>query len=274
MPRFAANLSMLFPEVGFLDRFACASTAGFDAVECLFPYEHRPADLADRLAGHGLAQVLFNLPPGRWEAGERGLACLPERLAEFRESVDIAIEYARALGCSRLHVMAGIVAGRHDHDMLHATYVENLRDAADRAAPDGITLLIEPLNPRDMPGYYLNSVAMARDVIAEVGRPNLRLQADIYHLQRIQGELADTLVANRDIIGHVQIADTPGRHEPGTGEINYPFIFATLDRMGYAGWVGCEYRPACGHGGGLDWLAAWRQAAGSPPAATASDARV
>ncbi|RMF41160.1 MAG: hydroxypyruvate isomerase [Alphaproteobacteria bacterium] len=252
MPRFAANLSMLFPESAFLDRFARAAEAGFSAVEFLFPYDHDPALLASRRAGNGLELVLFNAPPGDWQAGDRGLACLPERIPEFRDSIEVALDYASALGCPRLHVMAGITTGRRDKDALRQTYVDNLRHAADRAASAGITVLIEPLNPFDMPGYYLNEVATAREVIAAVGRPNLKLQADIYHLQRIQGELANTLERNRDIIGHVQIADTPGRHEPGTGEINYPFLFATLDRLGYDGWVGCEYRPAIGDG--LDWF--------------------
>lgn len=256
MPRFAANLSMLFPERPFLDRFGCAARDGFTAVEFLFPYDWASTDLADRLTENSLTQVLFNLPPGSWKQGDRGLACLPERTAEFRESVDLALEYASALNCKRLHVMSGLVADRKDRDTLRTTYIENLRHAADRAAEQGVTLLIEPLNPRDMPGYFLNSVPCALDVIAAVARPNLKLQADIYHLQRIQGELANTLTAHIGVIGHVQIADTPGRHEPGTGEINYPFLFAVLDGLGYEGWVGCEYVPSSGAGAASDWMTA------------------
>lgn len=256
-PRFAANLSMLFPKRAFLDRFALAARAGFEGVEFLFPYAWRPSELGEQLRANGLTQVLFNLPPGNWESGDRGLACLPERVAEFREGVELALEYARMLDCKRLHVMAGLSAGRSDSGALYTTYVENLRYAADRAAADGVMLLIEPLNPHDMPGYYLDGVPRALEVMAAVGRTNLKLQADIYHLQRIQGELANTLAAHIDAIGHVQIADTPGRHEPGSGEVNYPFIFATLERLGYDGWIGCEYTPASGIGGAFGWLHAW-----------------
>ena len=259
MPRFAANLSMLFPEDTFPERFAHAANAGFEGVEFLFPYAWRPTELAERLFEHGLTQVLFNLPPGDWDSGDRGLACLPERTTEFREGVELALEYARTLDCRRLHVMSGLSNGRVDGDALYATYVENLQYAADRAAPEGVMLLIEPLNPYDVPGYYLAGVPRALEVKAAVGRSNLRIQADIYHLQRIQGELANTLAAHIDAIGHVQIADAPGRHEPGTGEINYPFVFATLDRLGYDGWVGCEYFPSNGKGGALGWLDAWRE---------------
>lgn len=256
MPRFAANLSTLFSEHPFLDRFECAARDGFEAVEFLFPYEWAAADLASLLTDNRLTQVLFNLPPGSWERGDRGLACLPGRTSEFRESVDLALEYASALNCKRLHVMSGLVGDQADRDTLRATYIENLRHAADHAAHQGVTLLIEPLNSHDMPGYFLNSVSCALDVIAAVDRPNLKLQADIYHLQRIQGELANTLTAHIGVIGHVQIADTPGRHEPGTGEINYPFLFAVLDGLGYEGWVGCEYAPSSGAGAASDWMTA------------------
>ncbi len=254
--RFAANLSTLFPESAFLERFALAARAGFEGVEFLFPYSWRPAELVERLRANGLIQVLFNLPPGNWENGDRGLACLPERTAEFRESVELALEYASALDCRHLHVMAGRSAGRNDSDVLYATYVDNLRYAADRAAVDEVILLIEPLNPHDMPGYYLDGIPRALEVIAAVDRTNLKLQADIYHLQRIQGELANTLAAHINVIGHVQIADTPGRHEPGTGEINYPYIFATLEQLGYDGWVGCEYVPSQTDSA-FHWLDAW-----------------
>lgn len=257
-PRFAANLSTLFPESAFLERFALAARAGFEGVEFLFPYTWRPAELVERLRANGLIQVLFNLPPGDWEGGDRGLACLPERVAEFRESVELALEYARMLDCKRLHVMAGLSAGRSDSNLVYTTYVENLRYAADRAAIDGVMLLIEPLNPHDVPGYYLDGVPRALEVMAAVDRTNLKLQADIYHLQRIQGELANTLAAHICAIGHVQIADTPGRHEPGSGEINYPFIFATLEQLGYDDWIGCEYVPSGGIGGAFGWLQSWR----------------
>lgn len=257
MPRFAANLSMLFPECPFLDRFASAAQAGFRGVEFLFPYQFRVRDIAAQLADHQLSQVLFNMPPGNWDGGDRGMACLPERIGEFRESVEIALDYARALGCRRLHMMAGIAADRTDRAALHDTYVENLRHAADRVASDGVTVLIEPLNPHDMPGYFLDSVPRALDLIAAADRPNIALQADIYHLQRIQGELANTLRAHIGVIGHVQIADTPGRNEPGTGEINYPFLFSTLDELDYKGWIGCEYLPRAGAGAALGWLTDW-----------------
>ena len=248
MPRFAANLTTMFTERPFLDRFAAAAAAGFGAVEFLFPYDH-PADaVAERLERAGLQCVLFNFPPGDWAAGERGLAALPGRADAFRRSVDRALEYARALGAPRLHAMAGVGGGDR------GLYVTNLRHAADALAAEGRALLIEPINPRDMPGYHLADWEQARAVQDAVDRPNLRLQADLYHLQIIRGDL--TRLIERDIarIGHVQVAGVPDRHEPDEGEVAYPHLFALLDRLGYDGWVGCEYRPRGRTEDGLGWL--------------------
>ncbi|MDO9384128.1 MAG: hydroxypyruvate isomerase [Hyphomicrobiaceae bacterium] len=254
MPRFCANLSMLFTELPFLDRFEAAARAGFQGVEYLFPYEFDAAEIADRLATHGLTQVLFNMPPGDWAAGERGLAALPDRVDEFRGGIDLVVRYARDLGCRSVHCMAGIAPAGADAGALRATYVANLIHAADRLAQDGVDLLIEPINTRDMPGYVLTRTQQALDIIADVGRPNVRLQYDCYHMQIMEGDLCPTIERNLASIGHVQAADTPGRHEPGTGEINYPFVFAHLDRLGYAGWIGCEYRPRAATLDGLAWF--------------------
>jgi len=254
MPRFAANLTMLFNEVPFLERFGAAATAGFRGVECLFPYAHPAAELAGLLAEHGLAQALFNLPPGDWDAGDRGLAALPGREAEFRDSVDIALGYARALRCPTLHVMAGLVPEGADRAAMRRTYVANLRYATDVVADDGIDLAIEPLNDRDVPGYYLPRVDEAAEIIEEVDRPNVGLQFDCYHVQIMDGDLAQRLERHHGLIRHVQIAGVPERHEPDTGEIAYPYLFDLLDRLGYAGWVGCEYRPATTTAAGLGWL--------------------
>jgi hydroxypyruvate isomerase len=243
MPRFAANLSMMFTEVPFLDRFARARAAGFAAVEFLFPYEHPAEEIATRLRDNGLQQVLFNAPPGDWAAGERGIACHPARVGEFQDSVGLALDYARALGVPRLHCMAGIVPPGLDPAQARATYLDNLRFAARALAPHGIELLIEPINTYDMPGYFLTGSRQAEQVIADCAEPNLFLQYDIYHMQRMEGELANTMRRLLPLIRHVQLADTPGRHEPGTGEIAYPFLFRLLDELGYAGHVGCEYIP-------------------------------
>lgn len=259
MPKFAANLSMQFNEVDFLDRFAAAAKAGYKGAEFLFPYAYSKDELATRLADSGLKQVLFNMPPGDWGKGERGLACLPDRVAEFQESVGQAIDYAKALKCPRLHAMAGIRPQGVAEDTLRATYVANLKFAAAETAKAGLTLVIEPINFRDMPGFYLNYSRQALDIIAEVGAPNLKLQYDIYHMQRMEGELANTIKANVGVIGHMQLADTPGRHEPGTGEINYPFLFKVIDEAGYDGWIGCEYVPAAGTEAGLGWFAPYRK---------------
>lgn len=254
MPRFNANLTMMFNEVDFLDRFAAASAAGFKGVEYLFPYDHDAGELAARLADNGLEQVLFNMPPGDWEAGERGITILPDRKDEFRASVDKALSYAVALGAPQVHCMAGIPPEGADPAQLKDTYVENLAWAAGRFKAEGVKLLIEPINTRDMPGYFLNYTSQAADIIAETESDNLFIQFDIYHMQIMQGDLAPTIEAYLDQIPHMQLADTPGRHEPGTGEINYPFLFEHIDRLGYQGWIGCEYKPAGRTEDGLGWL--------------------
>jgi hydroxypyruvate isomerase len=257
MPRFAANLSMTFNEVPFLDRFAAAARAGFDGVEFLFPYAYDKAQLADLLRSHRLELVLFNMPPGNWDAGDRGVACDPRRQGEFQDGVGKALEYASALGCERLHAMAGLRPQGVDEERLRETYVANLRFAAKELAKHGKTLLVEAINTRDMPGFYLSLTRQAFDVLAEVAAPNLKFQFDVYHVQIMEGDLAPKLQANVDRIGHVQIADTPGRHEPGTGEINYEFLFGHLDRIGYRGWIGCEYKPAAATEAGLGWARPW-----------------
>jgi len=254
MPKFAANLTMLFNEVPFLDRFAAARRAGFAGVEYLFPYEHEPNEIKRRLDEHGLTQVLHNLPAGNWSAGERGIATHPDRVAEFEGGVTRAIQYATALGCTQLNCLAGIAPAGVDQDRARATFVANLRGAARRLQDAGIRLLIEPINTRDIPGFFLRTTAQALEIIGEVGSANLFLQYDVYHMQIMEGDLATTIEKNRDRIAHVQIADNPGRHEPGTGEINYEFLFEFLDRIGYAGWIGCEYKPAAGTDAGLGWM--------------------
>ena len=253
MPKLAANLTMMFNEVAFLERFEAAAKAGFKAVEYLFPYAHPKEEIAERLAAHDLAQALFNLPPGDWEAGERGTAILPNRINEFRDGLARAIDYAKALGCPRIHVMAGVAPSGVHPARLRETYVENLKFAAAEAAKENFTVLIEPINTRDMPGYYLCTSTQALAVIGAVKAPNLKLQYDIYHAQIMEGDLAHTLENNLAVIGHIQIADTPGRHEPGSGEINYQFLLGFMDKVGYEGWVGCEYRPAAGTSAGLAW---------------------
>lgn len=258
MPRFAANLSMLFNDVPFLERFGRAAAAGFKGVEYLFPYEYTPAELAERLQTHGLAQVLFNLPPGDFAAGERGLAALPGRESEFRESVDRAIEYARALGCPRLHAMAGLVTDESQRPRMRETYLENLRYAARRLAEHGLTLLIEPINTRSIPGYFINRQAEAHAILAEVGEPNLRVQLDFFHAQIMEGDLTATFKRFQAGVGHIQIAGVPDRHEPDTGEVNYPYLFRLLDEAGYDGWIGCEYNPRGLTEDGLGWFVPWR----------------
>lgn len=254
MPKFAANLSLMFQEIPFLDRFEAAAAAGFEAVEFLFPYGESKKDLAARLKTASLAQVLFNLPPGDWEAGERGIAALPGREAEFRAGLESALDYAEALGCRRLHAMAGLLPDGVDPAECEAVYADNLRHAAGIAANAGVVMLIEPINGRDMPGYFLNRTAQARRIIESVGSDNLFLQYDIYHAQISEGFLAETFRANCDIIRHVQIAGVPGRHEPDDRqEINYPFLFDLLDAVGYDGWIGCEYRPRAETLDGLRW---------------------
>lgn len=253
MPRFAANLSMLFTEVPFPERFARAAKAGFRSVEFLFPYAWPAAEIRERLDANGLALVLHNLPAGDWDAGERGIACHPDRVAEFRQGVQRAIEYARVLGAPRLNCLAGKAPPGVDPQALRSTLVENLRYAAGELAASGLTLLVEPINTYDIPGFYLSRTRQALDILDEVGAPNAMLQYDIYHAQRTEGELAATLQAHLARIGHIQLADNPGRHEPGTGEINYAFLLAHLDRIGYSGWIGCEYKPAGRTEDGLHW---------------------
>jgi hydroxypyruvate isomerase len=256
MPKFAANLSMLFTELPFLDRFDAAASAGFDGVEFLFPYDYDADDLAARLKANGLTQVLFNLPAGNWAAGDRGIAIYPNLVGEFREGVTRAVKYAKALGCTQLHCLAGTAPVGADHRAMRKTYVENLGFAARVLADEGMTLLIEAINTRDIPNYFLNSTAKAADVLESVEEPNLRLQYDVYHMQIMEGDLTPTIDKYLPHIAHVQIADTPGRHEPGTGEINFPFIFDHLDRVGYRGWIGCEYKPRTSTYDSLQWFRA------------------
>jgi len=254
MPRFSANLSMLFTEVPFLDRFARARAAGFDAVEFMFPYAHSPEEIKAVLDATGLQAVLHNLPAGDWDAGERGIACDPARVDEFRAGVARAVTYAQALGVPQLNCLAGKVPVGADAAHVHRTFVENLRFAAAALKLANLRLLIEPINPYDIPGFYLNRTEQALAILDEVDASNAFVQYDIYHAQRTEGELAATLQKHLARIGHVQIADNPGRNEPGSGEINYRFLFAHLDRIGYQGWVGAEYRPAAGTEAGLGWL--------------------
>ncbi|ERS84795.1 hydroxypyruvate isomerase [Halomonas sp. PBN3] len=258
MPQFAANLSMLFTEVDFLDRFQAAAEAGFKGVEYLFPYDFEAAEIKRRLDDNGLTQVLFNLPAGDWAAGERGIACHPDRVAEFREGVERAIAYARVLGNTQVNCLAGIKPEGVSDAEARQTLVGNLRYAADKLADAGILLIAEPINTRDIPGFFLNRTEHALQIFDEVASDNLKLQYDIYHMQIMEGDLAPTIETHFDRIAHVQIADNPGRHEPGTGEIHYPFLFAHLDRLGYQGWIGAEYKPAGRTQEGLGWLDAAR----------------
>lgn len=254
MPKFAANLTMMFNEVPFPQRFAAAAAAGFKAVEFLFPYDCPAQDVAGWLDAAGLENALFNLPPGDWAGGERGIACLPGREAEFRQGVARALVYAQALGTRKLHMMAGIVPADADLAVCRTVYLANLRHAAQEAARHGITVLIEPINARDMPGYFLSSQAQAHALRAEADQPNVAVQMDFYHAQITEGDLAMTLRRYADGIGHVQIAGVPDRHEPDCGEINYPYLFQLLDTLGYDGWVGCEYLPRGRTEEGLGWL--------------------
>jgi hydroxypyruvate isomerase len=258
MPRFAANLTMLWNELSFLDRFGAAARAGFDAVEFLFPYAHEPQQVADVAQKQRIAVALFNMPPGNWDAGERGLACLPSRRGEFQDGVGKAITYAKALGCDRVHAMAGLAPKGAAPEELRETYVSNLRFAAREVAKHGLTLLVEAINTRDIPGYYLTTSRQAFDVIEAVGEPNLHFQYDIYHMQIMEGDLAPTIERRLARIGHMQLADTPGRHEPGTGEINYDYLLARIDELGYRGRIGLEYKPLTTTDAGLGWVARWR----------------
>lgn len=255
MPKFAANLTMLFNEVPFLDRFEAASAAGFTGVEYLFPYDFPAEELAERLKRYNLVQALHNLPAGDWAGGERGIAVLPDRVDEFQAGVDKAIAYATALGCKQVNVLAGIPKGI-DPDAAKRTFVSNLRYASTKIGAAGIKVLVEMINTRDIPGFYLTSTRQALAILDEVGSDNLYLQYDLYHMQIMEGDLARTVEANLARIAHIQLADNPGRNEPGTGEINYPFLFGFLDRIGYAGWIGCEYKPKAATIDGLGWLPA------------------
>jgi hydroxypyruvate isomerase len=254
MPKFNANLTLLFNELDFLERFKAAKDAGFRAVEYLFPYAYPKQDLLERLQLNGLTQVLHNLPAGDWAKGERGIACLPGRVGEFQDGVGTAIEYAQALQCRQLNCLAGTAPQEIDSARLHDTLVRNLQFAAVELKRAGIRLLVEPCNTRDLPGFFLNRSQQAIELIAAVGSDNLFLQYDIYHMQVMEGNLAPNIERHLDRIGHLQLADNPGRGEPGTGEINYPFLFAFIDRIGYRGWIGCEYKPAKGTVQGLGWI--------------------
>jgi hydroxypyruvate isomerase len=254
MPQFAANLTMLFTEAPFLERFERASKAGFKAVEFLFPYAFSATEIKELLDQYQLKLVLHNLPAGDWDAGERGIACHPDRVDEFRNGVTKAIEYAKVLGVQQLNCLAGKAPEGLDQKVLHATFVENLRFAAAELKKANLNLLIEPINTFDIPGFFLSTTKQASEVLAEVGASNLLIQYDIYHAQRMEGELANTIEKNLSKIGHIQLADNPGRNEPGTGEINYAYLFKFLDRIGYQGWIGCEYKPASSTEAGLGWI--------------------
>ena len=265
MPRFAANLSMMYTEHAFFDRFAAAAADGFDAVEFMFPYEHPSAEIATRLADHGLQQVLFNAPPGMMAAGERGMAALSSRQDAFRRSiVEQALPYALALKCPRLHVMAGVVPAGADRAEPRAVYVANLAWAAREAASVGIDLLIEPINQRDVPGYLLNRQDDAHELVIEVGAPNLKVQMDLYHCQIVEGDVAMKLrqYLPTQRVGHLQIAGVPDRHEPDLGELHHPYLFRLIDELGWDGHIGCEYRPRGRTSAGLGWLHSYRQPRG------------
>jgi hydroxypyruvate isomerase len=254
MPRFNANLTLMFTEVDFLDRFERAANAGFRAVEFLFPYAYPAAQIGERLRRHGLSLVLHNLPAGKWEQGERGMAIDPARVEEFRQGVGQGIEYARALGCPQLNCLVGVRPAGVPEARLRTTLVDNLRFAAAALAKEKIRLLVEPLNTRDVPGFYLSRTRDALELFGEVNHPNLWLQYDIFHMQIMEGDLTRTIRENAARIGHMQLADNPGRNEPGTGEINYPNLFRFIDEAGYPGWIGCEYKPAGSTEAGLGWV--------------------
>lgn len=253
MPRLAANLSMLFNEIPFLERFAAARKAGFEGVEFLFPYEFPAAELRSRLVGEGLTQCLFNMLPGDWAKGERGVAALSGRQAEFRESVKRALDYAATMECRRVHCMAGILPPDASLTTAAAVYAANLSWAAEQAKPAGVQLMIEPINHRDMPGYFLNTQAQGAAFVEAIGRDRIGLQFDVYHVQITEGDITKNMEKFMPAIGHMQIADVPARNEPGTGEIGWDYVFRRMDELGYMGWVGCEYRPAGDTVAGLEW---------------------
>ena len=255
MPKFAANLTKLFNEVPFLDRFAAAKAAGFGGVEYLFPYDFEKGILREKLEQHGLTQVLHNLPAGNWGAGERGIAIFPDRVDEFRDGVRRAIDYAKALDCHQVNCLVGVAPADADMRELNEVLLKNLRFAAEALSREGIRLLIEPINTLDIPGFFLNRTQQAVQIISDVRSENLFVQYDIYHMQVMEGDIARTLQKYLPRIGHVQLADNPGRNEPGTGEINYRFLFRYLDQIGYGGWIGCEYKPRTSTTEGLGWHA-------------------
>src|ERR1700710_1342081 len=261
MPKFAANLTMLFAELPFLDRFAAAKAAGFSGVEYLFPYDFEKAVLRENLQQYGLTQVLHNLPAGNWAAGERGIAILPDRVDEFRDGVRRAIDYAKALDCRQVNCLAGVAPAGADAGELNEVLLDNLRFAADALSREHIRLLIEPINTLDIPGFFLNRTEQAAQIISDVQSDNLFIQYDIYHMQVMEGDLAPTMQKHLNRIAHIQIADNPGRNEPGTGEINYPFLFRYLDEIRYSGWIGCEYKPKTTTIDGLEWYTAQTVAA-------------
>jgi hydroxypyruvate isomerase len=263
MPNFAANITMLFQEHDFLDRFTAAAKEGFQGVEYLFPYDYDTQQLVERLTANGLTQVLHNLPAGDWGAGERGIAIFPDRQGEFQDGVGRAIEYANALGCPQVNCLAGIVPEGVDEAASRDAFVDNMKFAAGKLKDEDIKLLIEPINTRDIPGFFLTGTTQALDIIADTGSDNIWVQYDIYHMQIMEGDLAPTMKKHLDRIAHIQFADNPGRHEPGTGEINYQFLFNFLDGIGYGGWIGCEYIPATTTAEGLGW---YRPYAGTPKA--------
>jgi hydroxypyruvate isomerase len=258
MPKFSANLTFLYNELPFLERFAAARQSGFKGVEFMSPYEETKSDLLARLRDNGLIQVLHNLPAGNWGAGERGLAILPDRIEEFRDGVRRAIDYANALDCGLVNCLVGVAPKGAEASLLRKTLVANLAFAARELAKAKIKLLIEPINTRDIPGFFLTRTDQAVQLIGDVGSDNLFIQYDAYHMQIMEGDLARTIEANLPRIAHVQLADNPGRHEPGTGEINYPFLFGHLDRIGYSGWIGCEYKPLSSTVAGLGWMKPYR----------------
>jgi hydroxypyruvate isomerase len=255
MPKFAANLTMLFGEMPFLDRFAAAKAAGFSGVEYLFPYDFEKAVLRENLQQYGLTQVLHNLPAGNWAAGERGIAVLPDRVDEFRDGVRRAIDYAKALDCRQVNCLVGVAPAGADASELNEVLLKNLRFAADALSRERIRLLIEPINTLDIPGFFLNRTEQAAQIVSDVQSDNLFIQYDIYHMQVMEGDIARTVQKHLARIAHVQLADNPGRNEPGTGEINYPFLFRHLDQIGYRGWIGCEYKPRTTTVEGLGWHA-------------------
>ncbi len=259
MPRFAANLSMMYQEYDFLDRFQAAARDGFSAVEFLFPYEFDENEIALRLGDNKLDQVLLNAPPGDFNRGDRGIASIPGREDEFKRSIALALQYADTLRCPIIHVMAGFIRAEEDHAAHYATYLKNLAYAAQQAVAHAITIVIEPINPRDMPGYFISRQSEANQILREIGAPNLKVQMDLYHCQIVEGDLATKLRSTISDIGHIQIAGVPERHEPDQGELNYPYLFELIDSLGYTGWIGCEYRPKAGTSEGLVWLKRWQQ---------------